>query len=152
MGITSAVHKDQLGMAPATAHSKLRQSLLFAFAKQLGLTSCFVCGQPIDNINEFTVEHKIPWLHADNAADLYFTHSNIAFSHSRCNRPHRYNKPVDRSNGDNLRCGRCKLFHHSTRFPVCKRSADGRSNTCYDCRAFLKRERRKRNTKLNTLL
>lgn len=75
----------QLGMDASTAAHKLRKMLLFDFARQLGKDTCFRCSTSIDNIEEFSVEHKLPWLDSDNPIDLFFDLDNIAFSHLNCN-------------------------------------------------------------------
>jgi hypothetical protein len=77
--------KDQLGIHPGTAANRLRKSILYDFAKRLDICWCYQCGASIDNIDEFTIEHKIPWLDSEDPVDLYYRLDNIAFSHASCN-------------------------------------------------------------------
>lgn len=74
---------DQLGMPFSTAVARLNRQLLFVFAKQLGLDTCFRCNLPIGFIEEFTLEHKQAWL--DVTPNLFWDLSNVAFSHFSCN-------------------------------------------------------------------
>lgn len=74
---------DQLGMSPSKARSRLVEVILFDFAKQLRLDNCFQCGQKIEKLEEFTMEHKNPWLHKN--PELFWDIENIAFSHHLCN-------------------------------------------------------------------
>lgn len=74
---------EQLGMPLSRARARLIRIILFDFAKQLSLDICFQCGQKIEKLEEFTIEHKIPWLHKDS--NLFWDITNIAFSHYICN-------------------------------------------------------------------
>lgn len=75
----------QLGMNPSTAAHRLKKSILFSFAKQLGHNWCYQCGAEIEDIHKFTIEHKKPWLDSDNPSENFFDLDNIAFSHASCN-------------------------------------------------------------------
>ena len=77
--------KEQLGVDPGTASHTLRKMVMFDMAKQLGLTKCYQCGEEIETVSEFSVEHKIPWLDSENPSELFFDLNNIAFSHLSCN-------------------------------------------------------------------
>lgn len=76
---------EQLGVDPGTAAGKLRKSLLFSLIKELERNYCFQCGALIENENELSIEHKIPWLHSDEPQKLFFDLTNIAYSHLSCN-------------------------------------------------------------------
>lgn len=76
---------NQLGMNFGTASNRLRKIIMFELIKRLNLDTCYQCGCKIDNANEFSVEHKIPWLDSENASGLFFDLDNIAFSHLKCN-------------------------------------------------------------------
>lgn len=54
--------KDQLGMNPSTARARLIKDILFDFAKKLDLDTCYQCNQRIKAIDNFSIEHKEPWL------------------------------------------------------------------------------------------
>jgi hypothetical protein len=76
---------EQLGMNPGTAAHRLRKSILFSFAKKLGFNWCYQCATEIVDIDNFTIEHKKPWLDSDNPPEVFFDLDNIAFSHAGCN-------------------------------------------------------------------
>ena len=76
----------QLGMAYGTACGKLRKLILFAFVSNDLLKSlCFRCGQKIESVDEFSIDHKEPWLDSDDPQTSFFNLKNIAFSHTKCN-------------------------------------------------------------------
>ena len=75
----------QLGEPHGTASNKLRKLLLYSLAQQLGLSMCFRCNLPIEHIDQFSIDHKIPWQDSDDPKGLFFSLENIAFSHSSCN-------------------------------------------------------------------
>lgn len=76
---------EQLGMPIGTAQAILRKKVLFNLIVLLGLNKCFQCGEQIDNVNDLSIEHKIPWLDSDDPKGLFFNLENIAFSHLKCN-------------------------------------------------------------------
>ena len=78
--------KEQLGMAGDKARYKLGRILLLELAKKLNAHMCYRCGKPIENVEEFSIDHKQPWLHVD--PKLFWDVENIAFSHHRCNSKH----------------------------------------------------------------
>ena len=49
------------------------------------LDSCFHCNKNIRNIENFSIEHKIPWLYSSDPRKLFFDLKNIGFSHLSCN-------------------------------------------------------------------
>tara|TARA_R100000479_G_scaffold107563_1_gene53936 strand:+ start:73 stop:453 length:381 start_codon:yes stop_codon:yes gene_type:complete len=84
MGIKKEKTK-QLGMNPGTASNRLKKNLLFEFAKRLDMHWCYQCAAEIKNSDQFTIEHKTPWLHSEDPRGLFFDIDNIAFSHKSCN-------------------------------------------------------------------
>lgn len=74
-----------LGMPIGTATARLRKSLLFDFARRLGLLGCYRCSKPIESEDDFTIEHKTAWLRSDDPVENFFNLDNIAFSHPFCN-------------------------------------------------------------------
>src|SRR5688572_19160973 len=76
---------NELGMNPSTANGRLRKIIIFEFAKQLGKDVCHQCGKKIDTIDEFSIEHKEPWMYTSDPKKLFFDIDNIAFSHLFCN-------------------------------------------------------------------
>lgn len=77
--------QEQLGMPLGTASAKLRKSILFSLLKETGKNICYQCGRVIENEDELSIEHKVPYLDSDNPKELFFSLDNIAFSHLRCN-------------------------------------------------------------------
>ena len=75
----------QLGIDPGTASNRLKKNLLFEFAKKLDMHWCYQCGAEIEDCDDFTIEHKTPWLHSEDPRGLFFDIDNIAFSHKSCN-------------------------------------------------------------------
>ena len=72
-------------MNPSTAAAKLRKDILFNYAKKCGDDICHQCRKKIESVDNFSIEHKIPWLHSKNPVELFFNLENIAFSHLHCN-------------------------------------------------------------------
>lgn len=104
--------KAQLGISPGTAANRLKKSILFDLVNQLDVCWCYQCGARIDDIDTFTIEHKVPWLDSDNPQELYFDLGNIAFSHASCNygaaRKKRSNCPSISKYRRGCRCEGCK--------------------------------------------
>lgn len=73
--------KQQLGMNPSTASYVLVKDILFDFVKD---RPCYRCTGLMTREN-FSVEHKTPWLDANDPVSLYFDLNNIDFSHINCN-------------------------------------------------------------------
>lgn len=76
---------DQLGIPYGTASHKLRKALMFSMAKELKKDICLHCKVAIENIDEFSIDHIVPWLDSNNPKELFYDLSNIAFSHIKCN-------------------------------------------------------------------
>lgn len=74
-----------LGEPAGTANAKLRKSLLFALAGRLELLNCYRCEEPIEGIEEFSIDHMDAWQGAENPRQTFFDVENIAFSHLICN-------------------------------------------------------------------
>lgn len=75
----------QLGMHLGTASGKLKKSLMFSMVKELNRDVCFKCGKLIESENDFSIEHKVPYLDSEDPIRLFFDINNIAFSHLKCN-------------------------------------------------------------------
>lgn len=76
---------EQLGMSYGKANNILKKNLLFSFAQKTNMDKCFQCGEKIESIDNFSIEHKKAWLDSENPKDLFFDLDNIAFSHTKCN-------------------------------------------------------------------
>lgn len=74
----------QLGMNPSTASGRLVKDLLWHFVQKAGQDCCFHCGGKMTREN-FSVEHKTPWLDSEDPISMFFDIENISFSHSSCN-------------------------------------------------------------------
>lgn len=74
-----------LGMPYGTACNQLRKKILFrVLCGRILSRDCFRCGQPIESVEELSVEHKVPWQSAADPVASFFDLDNIAFSHLRC--------------------------------------------------------------------
>jgi len=84
--MTATERKTQLlGESFSKAAHKLRKNLLFQLAKQLNLLTCHQCGQPIETVDEMSIEHIEAWMSAPNPRESFYDLNNVAFSHLRCN-------------------------------------------------------------------
>ncbi len=77
--------KLKLGMPQGTAANRLRKTLLFHLVCKLNLNNCHQCKEKIKTEEEFSIEHKEPYLNSENPVEKYFDMNNIAFSHHKCN-------------------------------------------------------------------
>lgn len=100
---------DLLGIPHGTAANRLRKALLFKYVCLAGHDTCFNCGQKITSVNELSIEHIKPW--EGISADLFWDLDNIAFSHLKCNRPHRRFTPPTKVGPEGTAwCYKCKKF------------------------------------------
>lgn len=76
-----------LGMPHGTANGKLRKNIIFKLVQQTNQDNCFRCGELILTVDELSIEHKLPW--EGRSVELFWDLDNIAFSHLKCNKPHR---------------------------------------------------------------
>lgn len=130
---------EQLGLPFGTASHRLKKEILFDLVKKCGLQTCFKCKEEIKNSADLTIEHKVPWLNVD--PDLFWDLNNIAFSHSKCNIPHRQNGGgySKRVNLDGFwLCLECKEYLPEDYFSATQSSGKPRS-WCKACRAKRKR-------------
>lgn len=135
----------QLGMNPSTAGGRLRKTIIFNFAQKLNLDICFQCGEKIGSIEEFSIEHKIPWLNSETPVDLFFNLDNIAFSHLSCNcKAARKPNKIDVSDGTQT-CRMCGIVKELEEFGNRKINASGKDTECLECsRERVKLDKRKR--------
>lgn len=130
MDNSNAIRTQQLGMPWGTANAKLRKMILWTLLLKLGGNNCFKCEKPIETIEELSIEHKQPWQGV--SADLFWDMNNIAFSHLRCNTPHRPGE-------GNRKTG--KTFHAESAFYPREARWNGLH---HHCKAHQKQERAKR--------
>ncbi len=74
---------EQLKMNPSTASGRLVKDIIFGFLVKEKIV-CHHCDRPMTREN-YSIEHKEPWLDSENPVGLYFDLENISFSHLRCN-------------------------------------------------------------------
>lgn len=126
---------QQLGIPFGTACSRLRKMILFAFVKELKKDICFQCNLSIDNIDEFSIEHKENYLHSEDPVKLFFDLENIAFSHLACN-----SKKSRGSKG--FRKEFCKRGHRLTEEN--RYTSNNGKSRCWECRRLIEYPKRKR--------
>ncbi len=91
-----------LGMPIGTATHRLRKTILFSLICRLKENFCYRCEKEIISENDLSIEHKEPWMQADNPTISFFSLDNISFSHLSCNISARtipqkmYNSEADR--------------------------------------------------------
>ena len=117
---TSNQKKNRLlGEPYGTATSRLRKMLLFEMAQALGRDRCYRCNFRIETLEEFSIEHTVPWQGAKSPKETFFDLSKIAFSHIKCNvsAGTRYKGPrSETTHGDTMydwgcRCIICTAAH-----------------------------------------
>jgi hypothetical protein len=102
------LRKEQLGLDYGTANNRLKKMLLYHLAQKLDMHWCFRCGAEIDTLRQFSVDHKIPWLHDEKAKELFWDLDNIAFSHLSCN-------SRDSRGSQNQKGKKCPALNHYNR-------------------------------------
>ena len=101
----------QLGMNPSTASGRLVKDILFSLIVETKKNICFHCQKEI-NREDFSIEHKIPWLDSENPIKLFFDLENISFSHLKCN--------VANARKNKLPCGNYVSYVRGCRCALCK--------------------------------
>ena len=76
-------------MSATTAKHRLERMILFQLIQQTQRDKCYVCDYRIEEVDQLSIEHKLPWYGDDRDSNLYWNLDNIAFSHRKCNLPHR---------------------------------------------------------------
>lgn len=130
-------------MPYGTAMHQLRKMIVFHLAQRLGEDFCFKCGKLIETVQEFSIDHKMPWLHAETA--LFWSLDNIAFSHRVCNRPDKLagRKPREAPPGMAWCCG-CQAFLGRETFTKNCTTWNGLQKNCRGCfRAMRQRAKAK---------
>ncbi len=126
----SKAKAKQLGMPHGTAANRLRKMILFSLVQETKKDVCFQCSKKIENIDNLSIEHKIPWL--GNDSKLFWDLDNIAFSHLRCNagaarKPTKIEWPEGKA-----WCSKCKSFKDLEKgFANCKKYR--KSDFCTKC-------------------
>lgn len=119
-----------LGMSLGRARHRLVTALLFDMASRLGELNCYRCGHRIEEPDDFSIDHKVPWRKRDTA-ELYWDMTNLAFSHKRCNTPdRRYSRPAPPGQGW---CSKHQEFLPAEQFSSNARTRSGLANWCRWC-------------------
>lgn len=79
------IRSEILGESFDCAWYKLRKMILFNQAKELGQDICCRCNKRIENIDEFSIDHIVPWKESSDPKRMFYDINNIAYSHERCN-------------------------------------------------------------------
>jgi hypothetical protein len=116
MGNSNQRKDATLGMAHGTANGRLRKNILFFLLRKHNENICVRCDLSIETVEELSIEHIKPW--EGISAELFWDLQNIAFSHLRCNIPHRYGPgPVARVVPDGMAwCTGHKIFESIDNF------------------------------------
>ena len=124
-----------LGMPFGTACNRLRKLILFDLLRKHCENVCFKCSLPIETPDELSIEHKRPW--EGVSVELYWSLENIAFSHLRCNRNHRYEGGGARRRKAGPEgtawCRNCKKFLPVLNFDSHRSRWNGLQPWCKDC-------------------
>ena len=89
---------EQLKIPFGTAMGRLRKNIMFDLVQKCGRDICIRCGQKIESVDVFSIDHLEPWLdYPENDNERFWNLDNIGFSHERCNTPHRIPGPVGNS-------------------------------------------------------
>ena len=125
---------EQLGMSIGTASNRLRKEVMFNLLRRLNGNICYRCKREIKTAEEMSLEHKIPWLDSHDPIGLFFDLTNIAFSHSACNR-RRPGQPTLRKEGPlgTAWCSGCQEFKPTTEFWRNATKYNGYVGYCKDC-------------------
>jgi hypothetical protein len=122
---------EQLGMPYGTAFNRLRKLVTFSLLQKHGENVCYVCRKEIATAEDLTIEHKVPW--QDNDTALFWDLENIAFSHLKCNTPHRWGMRRKVGPEGTSWCADCKKFREVEFFPRDRHRWNGYHNHCKDC-------------------
>jgi len=148
-------YKSQvLGQPISTANSKLRKMLLFKYVALSGNGNCYRCQKEILFIEDFSIEHKIAWLHNPLGRELFFDLDNISFSHRVCNSsasktykdgiaPNTGKPSLRRKIGPvgTVWCFRCKYFKSGNLFDRDATTWSGFKAECKFCRSLWRKRR-----------
>ena len=96
-----------LGEPFGTASSRLRKMILFSIVVRISENICYRCRGTIENIDEFSIEHTIPWQSSKTPRETFFDLDSIAFSHLGCNssaalRPNKYATTEERREANRM--------------------------------------------------
>ena len=122
---------NQLGMSQGAANNKLRKQVLYRYVRLANHHFCYKCGAEIETVDEFSIEHILPWEGRDS--ELFWDLENISFSHSQCNRPHIRTGPIKHFPEGQYECPCCKELKNFGEFYKNSSSRLGISHQCKQC-------------------
>lgn len=117
--------QEQLGMPFGTARNILHKKIMFNLVCKLQLNTCHQCGKQIEKVEDFSVEHIIPWLYSENPEELFFDIDNISFSHFSCNSAAARKLPMSPHGSVN------RYSKHGCRCEVCVKATSDRYSNYY---------------------
>lgn len=85
MGADNKKKSELLGEVFSSARGRLTRMILFQFVVETNKNICFQCGKKIEKLEDLSIEHKTPWMGAENPRETFYDLNNIAFSHILCN-------------------------------------------------------------------
>jgi hypothetical protein len=136
MGSNSNARKNEtLGMPYGTATGKLRKNVLFSLLQRHEENVCVRCNAVIADIDDLSIEHIKPW--EGISADLFWDLDNVAFSHIKCNRPHRTDGLRKVGPEGTAWCIRHKDFQPVEEFHKNPSRWNGLSPYCKECKHLL---------------
>lgn len=121
----NAVKDRLLGMPHGTAQGRLRKMILFDLLRSGGKDTCFRCENKIEDVEDLSIEHKVPWQSVADPKRAFFDLTNISFSHLSCNSAasntmkkkcptgHEYDERNTYTNPDGERC--CRICRQGSR-------------------------------------
>ncbi len=109
MGKKSHEEKSrQLGEAITTASHRLSRMVMFNLFRRLGEDICIRCGKQIERFEEFSLDHRKPWLHV--SPELFWNLENIGAAHKKCNSGARRSRPRKKIGREKWRNDFAKLY------------------------------------------
>jgi hypothetical protein len=106
---------ELLGESHGAASNRLKKMIMFSLLVETQRNICFQCGEQILSVEELSVEHKEPWMAAEDPRAAFFDLNNIAFSHLVCNIAAARRVTADHGSTtayqNGCRCDECKQAH-----------------------------------------
>lgn len=76
---------DKLGSPFSTEYYNMVRNILFHLVQKNNKDYCYRCGDKIETVDKFSIEHIVNWRLQENAEELFFDYKNISYSHLTCN-------------------------------------------------------------------
>lgn len=128
---------ETLGMNASTANSLLRRNIIWELlVNKTGMIKshiCYKCQEAIMSPEELSIEHIEPWEGRENGKELFWDLNNVAFSHKRCNRPHKNHRIIP-PEGMSW-CSGCQKFLPLNEFQKHSKRWSGLQSECRSCKS-----------------